>query len=241
MGMLQVAVRDTGIGIAPEALTRLFQPFMQADGSTTRQYGGTGLGLAITKQLVALMGGELTVESVAGAGSTFTFRIPVDSTEPPATMESRSVPAGGIGARTGTDSASPGRHAGAQRTILIAEDNPVNQKLALMQVRSLGYAASVVDNGEAAVMAAASGQYALVLMDCQMPLLDGFAATRAIRQTVSQDLPVIAMTASAMQGDQEACLAAGMNDYLAKPIRLDDLGRVIGRWLPPSDAVRRTP
>ena len=236
--VLRFRVSDTGIGISQAARKLLFQPFTQVDGSSTRTYGGTGLGLAISKRLVELMGGTIGMESDPGQGSTFWFTVPLehaianalDLGPPSAAAEPAGV------ARLASSAARE-----AEPVILIAEDNPVNQKLALLQVRSLGYAASVVDNGEAAVTAAASGQYALVLMDCQLPLLDGFAATRTIRQTVSQNLPVIAMTANAMQADQEACLAAGMNDYLAKPVQIDELRTVIGRWLPPSDALRSTP
>jgi CheY-like chemotaxis protein len=361
---LRFAVYDTGIGLSEPARARLFQPFMQADGSTTRRYGGTGLGLAISKRLVELMGGEIGVESVEGQGSTFWCTVVLErvvddnATAPVALNQERVLVVDGLpssraiirsyledrglrceAAATGADGLARLRHAASgdpysvvlvddalpdigaetfvamlrgyglrdtplvlmrrphvahddaaiqargfaawvskpikQSTlmdtlagllplaperggapqepvadqsarsrapqaprsdvrILVAEDNPVNQKLALIQLRKLGYEAHAVSNGREAVAAVARGQYSLVLMDCQMPELDGFAATATIRQTelnTGGHVPIIAMTANALNGDREACLRAGMDDYLPKPVRSDDLKRVMECWL----------
>ncbi len=227
-GMIRFTVRDTGIGITPHALKQLFQPFTQADGSTTRKYGGTGLGLVICKRLVELMGGELGVTSVEGEGSTFWFRVPLAHAAAPAlAAEPCAAPACALNTTARPRTSHP--------VILLAEDNPVNQKLALLQLKKLGYQAEAVDDGRAVVAAVADRAYALVLMDCLMPELDGFAATRAIRdaeaRTTRARIPIIAMTANAMQGDREACLQAGMDDYLTKPVKVDALGELLDRWL----------
>jgi CheY-like chemotaxis protein len=229
---LQFTVRDTGIGFSPEVRERLFHPFMQADSSTTRKYGGTGLGLAISKQLVELMGGTIGVESVEGLGSTFWCTVPLSrstAAEPP---------------RRSADAAmAPTRGPAAPdqaNRILVAEDNPVNQKLALLQLQALDYPADVVPNGQAAVAAMAAQCYTLVLMDCHMPEMDGFAATTTIRAEETRGgggrVPIIAMTANAMEGDRDRCLQAGMDDHLAKPVKVEALRGLIARWLPPRKA-----
>ncbi|MCP3956421.1 MAG: response regulator [bacterium] len=219
---LEISVRDTGIGIAPEVLPHLFSAFTQADSSTTRQFGGTGLGLAISKRLVELMGGSITARSVPGEGSTFRVELPVTETAPPAETPLDEHPAA---------SAAPPP---AAFTVLIAEDNPVNQMLTLSQLRTLGYDGEAVENGERVLVALSHRHYDVVLMDCQMPVLDGYQATRRIRD-LEQDgrrrLPIIAVTANAMKGDREKCLAAGMDDYVAKPIKLDQLDALLKRWL----------
>jgi signal transduction histidine kinase/DNA-binding response OmpR family regulator len=363
-------VRDTGIGIPPEARTRLFQAFAQADGSTTRRYGGTGLGLTISRQLVELMGGQIGLESEVGQGSTFWFTVPLE----PSTVPPRLVPVhaelcelagarvvivddnqanramleqqltlwnmrpvgvadcstalallraaattsepynlaildtqmsgmdglelartikrdpdlarlplvlltwvgmhgrelvdqsfGGAVALTkpirqshlrdalrtafrapsadttarcqpapaplGTATEPP---AGPRARVLVAEDNPVNQRVAVRMLARLGLGADVASDGREAVQSFGRQPYALVLMDCQMPELDGFQATARIRASEGpgQRTPIIAMTASAMRGDRERCLAAGMDDYIAKPVRIDDLRMAVERWLP---------
>ncbi|HET8549334.1 MAG TPA: ATP-binding protein, partial [Bryobacteraceae bacterium] len=318
--VLRFAVCDTGIGITAEQMERIFQPFCQADGSTTRKYGGTGLGLSICRALVRLMGGEISVSSAPGRGSTFTFdvQLGVPAVQPPDTEANlRGVPlhlavraslmrdivaaharawgmdvrllshaselsAEGIllaepealtgsepprcplfvlrnFARRAGESAAAANGAAAVVTmpvrlrrlraelsrvlaaerstaavrsrILIAEDNAVNQTIARRLVEKLGYEATVVPSGVEAVEAATTGQYALVLMDCQMPSMDGFAATAEIRRREhGTRLPVIAMTANVLDGDRDRCLAAGMDAYITKPVNADELAAMLRRW-----------
>jgi len=337
---VQFSVTDTGLGMSQETIERLFQPFMQADSSTSRRHGGTGLGLAISRQLVAAMGGRISATSQEGAGSTFTFDVELKSPTYPHTdtpqvtsgcrvlviepaplsratigelfsrhdavctlaasvAEARDSLASGsfllivAGTAAGQSPAMiraelqailPGagepmislmHHRGepaddvvtltrpvravqvaetlitgqclprsiapvpvqpAARLsghVLIAEDNPVNQMLAERLVASLGLTAKVVSDGHAAIAAATTESFLLVLMDCQMPGMDGYEATRQLRRIRSTaELPIVAMTANAMKGDRELCLAAGMNDYVSKPIRLDRLREVLSRYLP---------
>ena len=227
---VRFAVTDTGVGIPPDRLDRLFKSFSQVDASTTRKYGGTGLGLAISRQLAGLMGGTVGVRSDLGRGSTFWFtaRLPVD---PSATAAPPLLPA----ARPPSPAAPP-----AGRRLLVAEDNEVNQMVVGELLRRLGYAFDLVGDGRAAVDAVAAGGYDLVLMDCQMPELDGFAAATAIRSAEAAAgrprLPVVALTANAIKGDRELCLAAGMDDYLSKPIDPQELAAKLQAWLPPADA-----
>jgi CheY-like chemotaxis protein len=237
-------ISDTGIGISPATQARLFQSFTQADSSTTRKYGGTGLGLAISKRLVELMGGKIGVISDEGKGSTFWFTLPL--TEPTAELLSAS-------ASPATHQTPPTRVSGApenQHRILLAEDNAINQQVARLQIKKLGYTLQVVNNGEEALTAfnAASAQpYAAILMDCQMPVMDGFEATVAIRKTEQSQpgdrrTPIIAMTANAMQGDREHCLATGMDDYISKPFNPEQLGHLLAQWIeksPPNKIARQ--
>jgi signal transduction histidine kinase/ActR/RegA family two-component response regulator len=213
---LRIAVRDSGIGLSPDALAKLFQRFAQADARTARQYGGTGLGLAISRKLAELMGGTLTAASDGpGHGSTFTLEI-----DAPATT----LPIATVSAVTRPDPELAARH---PLRILLAEDNLVNQKLALRLLSQMGYRADVAANGIEAIESLERQRYDVVLMDVQMPEMDGLEATRRIvaRWPNGGRPRIIAMTANAMAGDREACLAAGMDDYLTKPIRPDELNR----------------
>jgi signal transduction histidine kinase/ActR/RegA family two-component response regulator len=218
---LRFAVRDEGIGMSEEQQARLFQPFSQAEASTTRKFGGTGLGLAISKRLTELMGGRIGVESRPGEGSTFWFTIQVASSERVA-PRAPSVPA-----------AQPAHAGTRQFRLLLVEDNSINQKVALAMLKNLGYQADVARNGAEAVQAVLAQRYDLVLMDCLMPEMDGFEATRLIRAQALHcaGLPIIAMTANAFAEDRDACLAAGMTDYLSKPVRETELGKKLDRWL----------
>ncbi|MDO3378520.1 hybrid sensor histidine kinase/response regulator [Geoalkalibacter halelectricus] len=221
---LRFEVRDTGIGIAPDKMQALFQPFGQLDASHARAFGGTGLGLAICRRLVEMMGGEIGVHSNPGKGSCFWFELPLARAHQPAT------------ARADTLAAPPvelARHAAAR--ILLAEDNAVNRLVALRMLEKLGLRAEAVNDGRAALAALDAQPYDLVLLDIQMPECDGFAVIEALRSgrrgSPNRNTPVIALTAHAMKGDEQRCLDAGMNDYLAKPVRAEDLARKLDRWL----------
>ncbi|RKT43128.1 CHASE domain-containing hybrid sensor histidine kinase/response regulator [Thiocapsa rosea] len=236
---LLFTVRDTGVGIAPEKQELLFRKFSQVDASTTREFGGTGLGLAICKQLAELMGGEVGVRSEPGRGSEFWFTARLGV--PVAEQTSPSVPAEPAGVRTSVIEESAGS-ARLQGLVLVAEDSPVNQTVALGMLKRLGLRADAVGNGLEAIEALSTIPYDLVLMDVQMPVLDGLEATRRIREEASpvldRRIPVIAMTANAMQGDREACLQAGMDDYVAKPVKSEALAEALARWLPHTAATR---
>jgi len=219
---LQFTVRDTGIGLTPEGISKLFQRFAQAETGTTRQYGGTGLGLAISRKLVELMGGTMSVESAgAGTGATFAFTIRAPAVVVPSTGGEAATAARGA-TRSIVDAQIAERH---PLRILLAEDNLVNQKLALRLLSQMGYRADLAANGLEAIERMARETYDVVLMDVQMPELDGLEATRQILAKHAPDNRprIVAMTANAMHGDREACLAAGMDDYLTKPIRVDAL------------------
>ncbi|MTV47418.1 response regulator [Heliobacillus mobilis] len=220
--IIRFEVIDTGIGIPEEVQPRLFQPFTQADSSTTRKYGGTGLGLAISKRLVELMEGQIGFDSKPGQGSTFWFTVPLEASLTVKKNEEPSTILKNLPARTP-----------AEKMILLVEDNPVNQRLALLQLKKFGIPIHAVTNGREAVEAIKQKAYTLVLMDCQMPEMDGFEATGAIRKMESEQgvhTPIVAMTARAMQGDREECLACGMDDYISKPIKMEDLRRVLDQW-----------
>jgi signal transduction histidine kinase/DNA-binding response OmpR family regulator len=236
---LHFAVRDTGIGIASENRARLFQPFVQADMSITRRFGGTGLGLVISKRLVELMGGTIGVTGEEGVGSTFWFTLPLGLADPLANLEP-------LGHPSPPESPAPVPSAVAP-FILLAEDNAANQKLTQLQLTQLGITRiQNVGNGREAVdavreIAYAGGAYTLILMDCVMPEMDGFQATRAIRAFEAgraQHTRIIGMTAGVHQQDRELCFAAGMDDYLTKPVRIQELETLVHHWLPASDAPR---
>jgi PAS domain S-box-containing protein len=221
--LLRFSVRDTGIGIPEDKIGVLFNKFGQVDVSTSRNYGGTGLGLAISKELAEMMGGSVGVMSKENKGSEFWFTV---------------RPGLGLGPDHQSNEAEPPPSqpfAGMNARILLAEDNPTNQEVALGMLRKLGLRADAVADGAEAVIALGSIRYDLVLMDVRMPVMDGIEATRAIRDPQSaifnRDVPVIAMTANAMQGDRESCLAAGMNDFVSKPVSMDVLREALRKWL----------
>jgi CheY-like chemotaxis protein len=213
---MHFSVRDTGIGISRMDLDRIFQPFTQADASTSKKYGGTGLGLAISRKLVELMGGRIWVESTHGKGSIFHFTIMVDITSaaPVKTSRTLSKPLGKA-------------WASKDLRILLAEDNLVSQKVALLMLNKLGCKADVVADGFKVLQALERQTYDLVLMDVQMPEMDGLEATRIIRQRWPDGPKIIAITAYALEGDRERCLEAGMDGYIAKPVQKDDLAEVL--------------
>ncbi len=214
---LHVVVRDTGVGIPPDRVDRLFQSFSQADVSISRRYGGTGLGLAISKRLAELMGGTMWAESegVPGRGSAFHFTLVTRAVAETAPPDLETAP--------GFSELDPEQASRHPLRILLVEDNAVNQKLALRVLSLMGYQADVAGNGIEAVDAVERQEYDLVLMDVQMPEMDGLEATRRIRARVEGGPRIVAMTANAMDGDREACLEAGMDDYVGKPIRVDEL------------------
>jgi PAS domain S-box-containing protein len=218
---LQFAIKDTGIGIPLERQNRLFQSFSQVDASTNRKYGGTGLGLAISKLLTEMMGGKMWVESEMGKGATFYFTIVV-----PRVIESSSIATRKI---TASLDANLGKNKPLK--ILLAEDNRVNQKVALFTLQRLGYRADVAANGLEVIEALQRQNYDVILMDMQMPEMDGLEATKWIREHLPQEQQpqIIAMTANAMDSDRQTCLDVGMNDYLSKPIKLDSLQEVLSK------------
>jgi signal transduction histidine kinase/ActR/RegA family two-component response regulator len=224
LAFVSVVVEDTGIGIPPDKIETIFERFTQADTSTTRRYGGTGLGLAISRQLAVLMGGTLTATSTVGSGSRFTVTLPFEPAAADRLPEPEVValPAG----------PSPNLRRGRAMRVLVAEDNAVNQRVATMMLEKLGCEVRLAGNGQEAIERLALGEYDLVLMDCQMPVMDGYEATAAIRAASSgaSRLPIVAMTAHAMPGDRERCLAAGMDDYVPKPVKADDLRRMVERY-----------
>ena len=228
-----IEVVDSGIGIDPTRLEHMFQPFVQADVSTTREYGGNGLGLAIAKELVELMNGTIGADSEPGRGSTFWFEIPLPAV---AVEPQRS------GARV--VHLSERRGGGDAALVLVVEDSPVNRLVAVRVLERCGFRAHVVNDGREALQALSTQRYDAVLMDCQMPDIDGYEATRELRRREGggRHTPVIAMTAHAMTGDRERCLEAGMNDYIAKPVRAQTLNDVLRRWIDaPDDALHALP
>lgn len=240
--MLLFEVADTGPGLPEGQCRKVFDPFVQADGSSTRRHGGAGLGLSIAKQLVEMMGGRIGVENRPGRGATFWFMVPLEKIAEEDAFRAALRPWSKEPDHAGPDhpgGAPLGPGAAGKGNILLAEDNPVNRRLMIWQLEKLGWAAHAVSNGREALEEVVSGQtYRLILMDCQMPLMDGFEATRAIREHQGRQggrIPIIAITAHAMHGDREQCLNAGMDDYLSKPVKLEDLGRMLDLWLPPEE------
>jgi signal transduction histidine kinase/CheY-like chemotaxis protein len=226
---LRFSVKDTGIGIAEEKQAQIFDHFTQADSSTTRNFGGTGLGLAICKQLVALMDGEIGVDSKPGQGSDFWFVLPVDvaESESPIVSEHGTIQVDCLEPETDSGQISP------DCIVLLAEDNPINQVYARKVLELMDVKVEVANNGEEAVAMVQKKDYSIVLMDCQMPVMDGYEATRQIRALGGRylKLPVIALTAFAMAEDRDVCLAAGMDDYVTKPVDRVLLQKVITKWV----------
>jgi two-component system, sensor histidine kinase len=217
---LRVSVRDTGIGIEPAMKSRLFQVFSQGDSSMTRRFGGTGLGLAISQKLVNRMGGHIAVESTPGRGSEFSFDLTLPLGTPPPTPSQAPF-------------AMPTRRLNGR--LLVVEDDRVNQRVIELLLEKMGLSSVIVADGESAVEIATFEHWDAVLMDCQMPGMDGFEATRRIRSRLQgRPLPIIALTANAMAGDREACVDAGMDDFIAKPVRQEELRSCLERWLPES-------
>jgi signal transduction histidine kinase len=240
------SVTDEGIGISEAQQRNLFQPFCQAAAHIARQFGGTGLGLTICKMLVELMGGKIGVTSRLGQGSCFWFTIKALPSEEISTgtstwegsdhgLESlrRACGEAALRASSNPPSAAPSETVKNCRLLLV-DDNAINQKVALLMLKKLGYLADVAKNGREALQAASERQYDLILMDCIMPELDGLEATRILRSKGGHaaTVPVIAMTANAFVEDRDACLAAGMSDYLSKPVRESELSQKLECWLP---------
>jgi len=225
---LRFEFEDTGVGIEEAQVSTLFAPFVQADQSTTRKFGGTGLGLTISRQLVELMGGRIGFDSEPGRGSCFWFTVPLEKQQEEIAAARKAPAQPSVPVKSVVHSRKGAR-------ILVAEDHPVNRQVLLAILGHLGYRADAVPDGGKAVKALQANQYDLVLMDCQMPEMDGYDATRLIRSpatgTLNPSIPIIAVTAGAMTGDREKCLEAGMDDYLTKPVEPASLSRVIDKWL----------
>jgi signal transduction histidine kinase/CheY-like chemotaxis protein len=224
-------VQDTGIGIPKDKLAEIFEVFSQADASPTRQHSGTGLGLAISRQLVQLMKGNIYVTSEVGVGTLFRVALPLQPAEPLAPQE---VAIERAKKKAEETDYFPKTQIHPSARILVVEDHPINRKVVAAMLENLGYSPTLVDNATSALKDLAENSFDLVFMDCQMPFLDGYEATRRLRSSggLNRDIPVVAFTANAMLGDKERCIAAGMNDFLAKPVQMSALESICLRWLP---------
>jgi CheY-like chemotaxis protein len=209
-----IQVIDTGCGVATDRLSQIFESFTQEDGSTTRKHGGTGLGLTICQRLVELMGGSIEVQSEAGVGSTFSVRL--------------TLPASACREASEPEVIAPYT---AKPRVLLAEDHPINSRMARAQLERLGCEVTVAFNGEEALVCIETSSFDLVLMDIQMPGIDGYESARLIRAS-HPDLPIIALTAHALSEHRQLCVDAGMNDHLSKPFFLQDLREILAKWLP---------
>ena len=226
--VLHLRVQDNGIGMSEEVLANLFKPFSQADASIARKYGGTGLGLSITKRLVDLLQGQIRVQSVLGEGSQFEVELPlIIAAAPlqPAFNQEQAL-------------LTIAQAQKADQLILVAEDNEINRIVLHEQLQMLGYVAEIAEDGLAALALWRTDRYALLLTDCHMPNMDGYALTEAIRKSepVNQRFPIVAITANAMAGEADRCKARGMDDFLTKPLRLNDLRAMLQKWLPQAQA-----
>jgi CheY-like chemotaxis protein len=226
--LLRFEVQDTGIGMTPEQAAHLFQPFTQADQSTTRRFGGTGLGLAICRELVTLMGGDIRVQSLPRRGSTFSFTVRVDVLAAPA--PNFIIPE------------SPRMVTGSAR-VLVVDDNPVNRLVAEATLARRGFSVTALPDGQSAIDAASRERFDLILMDCRMPDMDGFETTRRLRaaETDGRRTPVIALTAAVSPEERQQCTECGMDDVLAKPFSESDFDLMLQRWLPSAEESASTP
>jgi len=235
---IRIAVSDTGIGLDAEQRLRLFRPFAQADSSTTRQFGGTGLGLSIVQRLAELMGGEVSVESTPGVGSTFTVTLTLRAAPADSPLNAMPHPPHAVPART------PALRSSGQR-VLVVDDHPVNREVLVRQLELLGIPADTVNDGVEAFAAWAPGRYAAMLVDIHMPRMDGHEFTRQVREAEMERMPgrprtpIVAVTANVMKGEEQRCLATGMDAYLAKPIAIEQLRATLERWLAVHEGKRR--
>jgi CheY-like chemotaxis protein len=230
-GQFHINIEDTGIGMKPETLDHIFDKFIQASPDTTRKYGGTGLGLTITKRLVEMMGGSITVKSTPKKGTIFQVKLPL-----PLAVDIQSV-----AAVSGTDSLEKkigidvGKNETAPAYILLAEDNKINQKLVKAMLKKACHKVDIVENGRDAVEKVKQIPYDLVLMDVQMPVMDGMQAAQLIRQEGFSHLPIIALTANAFEKDKQKCLKSGMSHFMTKPLKQAELLGTISKWLDKSE------
>ncbi len=226
---LRFSILDTGIGISKHEQEHLFQPFTQADSGAARRHGGAGLGLAVSRRLIELMDGSCEIESEPGRGTTFSFEVHLGV----ALAASAATPAIERTKSSTADSTQTTDQDSKEIRVLIVEDNPINQRVAARLLAKIGYAADIASGGKAALNSLQSHSYDAILMDCMMPEMDGYETTARIRQLSDQGstTPIIALTANALEGDRDRCLAAGMDDYIAKPVRSQVLAKVLGRWI----------
>lgn len=229
---LLIDVTDTGIGIEKAQFERIFSPFYQVDGSVTRSYGGTGLGLAMSTKIIELMGGKISLQSHPGQGSTFSISIPLFKVENNQVRE-KVTPLTLINSDENITDKINITNTESDKKIIIVEDNEINAELLTIMLEEIGYNAEIAENGIVFLDKAANNNYDLVLMDCQMPILNGYEATKQYRESedINTHIPIIAVTANAMMGDKEKCLESGMDDYIQKPVKSKILQQTIHHWL----------